>query len=90
METEIRVGKELLAESRMLYPLVRISILKMIDGKVLGCWLTPLALLIIEPGEQYSVSLTEEEMTVEMLMDLAPCLKTVVEKARGIHRIKVS
>ncbi len=90
METEIRVGKELLAESRMLYPLVRISILKMIDGKVLGCWLTPLAMLVIEPGEQYSVSLTEEEMNLETVLDLAPCLRTVVERARGIHRIKVS
>lgn len=90
VETEIRVGKELKAGDRSLYPLVRVSIIKTVEGRVLGSWLTPLAMLVIESRAQYAVSITGEEMAVERIIELAPSLKTVVEKARGIHRIRVS
>ncbi len=89
VETEIRIAKELKAGNRSLYTVVRISFLKA-GGKIKGSWLTPLAMLIIEPGRQYAVSLTGERMSLEDILEMAPSLKDVVEKARGIHRIRVS
>ncbi len=90
VETEIRIAKEMKAGNRSLYTVVRISFLKTGEGKVKGSWLTPLAMLIIEPGRQYAVSLTGERMSLDDILDLAPSLKAVVEKARGIRRIKVT
>jgi len=89
VETEIRVAKELKAGDRSLYTVIRVSFLKN-EGKIVGSWLTPLAVLIVEPKDQYAVSLTGERMLLEKIMELAPSLKVVVEKARGIFRIKVT
>lgn len=89
VETDIRVAKELKAGDRSLYTVIRVSFLKN-EGKIVGSWLTPLAVLIVEPKDQYAVSLTGERMPLEKIMELAPSLKAVVEKARGIFRIKVT
>ncbi len=89
VETEIRVAKELKAGGRSLYTVIRVSSLKD-EGRIVGSWLTPLAVLIIEPKDQYAVSITGERMRLEEIMELAPSLKAVVEKARGILHIKVT
>jgi hypothetical protein len=89
VKTEIRVCKEIEAGVRTIFTLIRISILATDDGNILGSWLMPQAMLIIEPGEQYAVSISGERMSIEKILELAPSLKEVVEKARGIHRIKV-
>jgi len=90
VETEIRIAKELKAGDKSLYTVVRVSFLKTGEGNLKGSWLTPLAMLVVEPGRQYAVSLTGEKMSLEEILKLAPSLKAVVEKARGIHRIKVT
>lgn len=90
VETEIRIAKELKAGDRSLYTVVRVSFLKTGKGNVIGSWLTPLAMLVVEPGRQYALSLTGERMSLEEILELAPSLKAVVDKARGIHRIKVT
>ena len=89
VETEILVCKEIEAGVRTIFTLVKISILATEEGNILGSWLKPQAFLIIEPGEQYAVSISGEQMSMEKILELAPSLKEVVEKARGIHRIKV-
>ena len=89
VKTEILVCKEIEAGVRTIFTLVKISILATDDGNILGSWLKPQAFLIIEPGEQYAVSISGEQMSMEEILELAPSLKEVVEKARGIHRIKV-
>ena len=89
VKTEILVCKEIEAGVRTIFTLVKISILATDDGNILGSWLKPQAFLIIEPGEQYAVSISGEQMSMEKILELAPSLKEVVEKARGIHRIKV-
>ena len=89
VETEILVCKEIEAGVRTIFTLVKISILATDDGNILGSWLKPQAFLIIEPGEQYAVSISGEQMSIEKILELSPSLKEVVEKARGIHRIKV-
>ena len=89
VKTEILVCKEIEAGVRTIFTLVKISILATDDGNILGSWLKPQAFLIIEPGEQYAVSISGEQMSMEEILELAPSLKEVVEKARGIRRIKV-
>ena len=89
VKTEILVCKEIEAGVRTIFTVIRISILATDDGNILGSWLKPQAFLIIEPGEQYAVSISGEQMSIEKILELAPSLKEVVEKARGIHRIKV-
>ena len=89
VKTEIQVSKEIEAGVRTIFTVIRISILATDDGNILGSWLKPQAFLIIEPGEQYAVSISGEQMSIEKILELAPSLKEVVEKARGIHRIKV-
>lgn len=89
VKTEIQVSKEIEAGVRTIFTVIRISILATDDGNILGSWLKPQAFLIIEPGEQYAVSISGEQMSMEKILELAPSLKEVVEKARGIHRIKV-
>ena len=89
VKTEIQVSKEIEAGARTIFTVIRISILATDDGNILGSWLKPQAFLIIEPGEQYAVSISGEQMSIEKILELAPSLKEVVEKARGIHRIKV-
>jgi hypothetical protein len=89
VETEIRVSKEMEAGVRTIFTVIRISNIATDDGNLLGSWLMPLAFLIIEPGEQYAVSISGEQMSIETILELAPSLKEVIEKARGIHRIRV-
>jgi uncharacterized spore protein YtfJ len=87
--TEIRVRKEMEAGARTIFTVIRISSIATDDGNLLGSWLMPLAFLIIEPGEQYAISISGEQMSIEKILELAPSLKEVIEKARGIHRIRV-
>jgi len=87
--TEIRVCKEITAGIRTIFTVIGISTLETDDGKILGSWIMPRAMLIIEPGSQYAISIGGEQMSIETILEMAPSLKEVVEKARGIHRIKV-
>jgi hypothetical protein len=87
--TENRVCKEITTGIRTIFTVVRISTLETDDGRILGSWIMPRAMLIIEPGNQYAVSISGEQMSIKEILEMAPSLKEVVEKARGIHRIKV-
>jgi uncharacterized spore protein YtfJ len=90
VETEIIVGKKMEAGNRSLYPVIKVSILKTEQGRILGSWLNPVALLVFEPGGHYAISLEGEKMTSEQIIELAPSLKDVIEREQGIYRIKVT
>jgi hypothetical protein len=87
--TEIRVGKEITAGVRTIFIVVRISTLESDDGKILGSWIMPWAMLIVEPERQYAIDISGEQMSIETILEVAPSLKEIVEKAREIHRIRV-
>jgi len=89
VETEIHISEEMKAGVRTIFTVIRISNLTTDDGMIQGSWLVPLAFLIIEPEEQYAISITGEQMSIEAILELAPSLKEVIENARGIRRIKV-
>lgn len=87
VETEIKVAEEILAADRSIYTVIEVFILKADDVKAIGCWLVPLAILIIEPGWQYAISINGEEMPLEAIIELAPSLKFVIEKWRHIMEV---
>lgn len=90
VETEIRAGERIKIETRSIYPVIKVSVLKTSEGTVFGSWITPLAMLVIEQKEQYVISITGEEMTADQIGKLVPSLRIVIDKARGVHRIEVS
>lgn len=89
-EAEIRIGRCLKAWDKTLYPVFEVYTLRTEADGVQASWIVPLAVLVIEPGGQHAVSLTGKKITVEKLLDLAPALQEVVDRARGVRRIWVS
>ena len=89
MDLRVIVGKEIKVGDKAIWPVMRISILKTRGENVLAIQITPLAMLVIEPAEQYAVSFAGEPMTIEAITKLARPLRDVLEKARGTFRIKV-
>jgi len=89
-EAEIRIGKGMKAWDKTIYPIVEVSVLKTASCGIQASWTIPLAVLVIEPEEQYVLSLTGEKISSEIMARLTPALQEVVDKSRGIRRIKVS
>jgi hypothetical protein len=79
-ETRISIGNAIEIYQRAIYPVAKTSILKRC-GDLLGCWITPLAVLIIDPDNAYAISLTEEEITLDQLLAMAPSLNEIVGRA---------
>ncbi len=44
-------------------------------GKIFSVFVSPIALLVLEPRSSYAVSLTDEELTVEELLIRVPELR---------------
>jgi hypothetical protein len=70
IETRISIGDVIEIYQRAIYPVARISILKRC-GDLLGCWIAPVAVLINEQDEAYVISLTNEEITLDQLLEMA-------------------
>jgi len=80
IETRISIGDAIEIYQRVVYPVARTSILRKC-GDLLGCWIAPVAVLITEPDNAYAVSLTEEEITLDQLLAMAPSLNEIVGRA---------
>ena len=80
---QVRVGKEIKAGDRTIWPVMKISILKTCEDKIMAIQVTPLAMLIIEPAGQYAVSFDGEPMSIEAILELASPLRDVLQEARG-------
>jgi len=89
MDLRVIVGKEIKVGDKTIWPVMRISILKTCEEKVLAIQITPIAMLVIEPAGQYALSFAGEPMTIEAITKLAPPLRDVLEKAQCAVRIKV-
>lgn len=83
MDMQVRVGKEMKAGDRTIWPVMKISILKTCEDKIMAIQVTPLAMLIIEPAGQYAVSFDGEPMSIEAILELASPLRDVLQDARG-------
>jgi uncharacterized spore protein YtfJ len=85
-ETRILVGAALRAGDRLLYPVLKVEVVHS-KGYLIGLWIIPLAVLVIEPGREYLVSLRKEDEGAEELADIAPPLEALVEEAKRAHNI---
>jgi uncharacterized spore protein YtfJ len=83
MDMQVRVGKEIKAGDRTIWPVMKISILKTCEDRIMAIQVTPLAMLIIEPAGQYAVSFDGEPMSIEAILELASPLRDVLQEARG-------
>ena len=64
------VGKALKIDDRTLYPIIRISILKKEERNFFGTWISPLAMVVVEPAEEYVIPLTDEDIDHEQLLQM--------------------
>ena len=78
----ISVGDPIKIDQRCIYPVARVFASKGC-GCILGCMISPEALLIVEPARAYAVSLTGQEITLDQLLAMAPSMKEIVEKETG-------
>ena len=78
----ISVREPIEIDQRDIYPVAKISVSKGC-GCLIGCIISPEALLIVEPGRAYAVSLTGEEIPLDQLLAMAPSLGEIVEKKIG-------
>ena len=72
------VGESFQIEDRTLYPIVRVYTFK---KNFFGAYVCPIALVIVEPPQEYVISLTDETITMEKLLDEVPSLKEKMKKA---------
>jgi|GEM_PF-635361 len=90
MAEEVRVGKEIVAGDRTIWPVVRITIFWASECRVQAIQIIPLAVLIIEQGAQYALSIDGEPMTIDAILEMAPLLADILEKSRRSHSQKGS
>ena len=71
IDSWISAGSDVVVGNRVLYPIARISVLKGIGG-ILGCKISPIAVLIREPDNVYAISLSKEGITLDQILELMP------------------
>ncbi len=81
IDKQVLVGKEIKAGGRTIWPVTRITVVRGCEDKVQAIQITPLAMAIVEPEGSYAVSVAGQPMTIEAILDLAPPLRDVLEKA---------
>jgi uncharacterized spore protein YtfJ len=81
MDIQVLVGKEIKVCGRSIWPVTRIAIHGGCEDKVQSVHIKPLAMLIVDPAGSYAVSFAGEPMTIEAILELAPSLRDVLEKA---------
>ncbi len=89
MDMRVLVGKKVKAGDRTIWPVMRVSIFKTCEDRILAIQIVPLAMLIIEPAEQYALSFEGKPMTIDAILELAAPLRDALEKARKTRRITV-
>jgi|GEM_PF-6366057 uncharacterized spore protein YtfJ len=60
---------------RMFHVVTEVVTVRSATGRIFSVFVSPIALLVLEPNSSYVVSLTDEEFTVEDLLSRVPELK---------------
>ena len=82
------VGRRIQAGGRSLWPLMQVLIWER-EEKVLIAQVKPFALLIIEEGKEYALSLTGQPVTVQELLESAPEIRAAQEEACSARRVEI-
>ncbi|MGA9097402.1 MAG: hypothetical protein WB392_00555 [Methanotrichaceae archaeon] len=88
-ESRIEVGEALRIGNRTLHFLTKVSIMRTEDENILGGWADPLAMVVSEQNKEYVFSFTGQDLTIDQLMEMAPSLRDVLNKDKGIYKIKI-
>lgn len=73
IEKHTLAGKEIRAGDRVIHPIIEVLVIAAGDN-LLGFRLSPIALLIIEPGMEYAISLKGKRLGVDEIHRMAPSL----------------
>ncbi|MCZ3366877.1 MULTISPECIES: hypothetical protein [Methanobacterium] len=69
-DVETIVGKSIEAQGKILYPIVRVSILKDNKMTTVGSWIVPIAFVIEENEKKYIISLTDEKINQNEILKM--------------------
>jgi uncharacterized spore protein YtfJ len=86
MDTQVLVGKEIKAGGRTIWPVTKITVFRGCEDKVQAIQIMPLAMLIVEPERSYAVSVAGQALTIKAILEMAPSLRDVLEKAGESER----
>lgn len=68
-EVDTIVGKSIEVQGKILYPIVRTSILRN-NRDIVGSWIIPIAFVVEENKEKYVIPLTDEELNQNELFKM--------------------
>jgi uncharacterized spore protein YtfJ len=89
-EVDVRmfVGREIIAGSRTIWPVTKITIIKGCGEMGLAVEASPIAMLIADRMGTYAISISGNPMAVREILELAPALRDVLAKrvdARAVN-----
>ncbi len=71
-------GASFVVGERVFHLVTEVVTVRISKGRMFSAFVSPIALLILEPHGRYVISLTNEELTVEELLNRVPALKEEV------------
>lgn len=85
VKTDTLIGEALKIGDRTLYPVIQVSTLNRKGQNFFGAWVSPLAMVVVEPTQEYAIPLTDETITLEQLLEMVPSLKEKMKKVQREH-----
>jgi uncharacterized spore protein YtfJ len=73
------IGGAIKVGDRTIYPIIELSTLNGDKMRFFGAWISPFALVIVEPTQAYAISLTSETITLDQLIKKVPSLKRKIK-----------
>lgn len=81
-DTEIVVGEAIRIGDRSIRPVVRASAIYTSEGVMATALISPLALVVTEPTMEYCLDLTDLGLTLDLLMEMSPDLREMINQSR--------
>jgi uncharacterized spore protein YtfJ len=81
VKTDASVGEAIKIGDRTIYPVNQVSTLNRNGTGFFGVWISPLAIVVVEPTQKYAISLTSETITLDKLLEKAPSLKEKLRRS---------
>ena len=79
------VGSTFAVGDRVFHVVTEVVTVRGAGGRIFATFVSPIALLVLEPNGHYALSLTDEELTIEELLVKVPALKEILtERASSI------
>jgi len=85
VKTETVIREALKIGDRTLYPVIQVLTLKTKGQNFFGAWISPLAIVVVEPTQEYVIPLTDETITLEQILEMVPSLKEKTKKVQREH-----